>query len=253
MYPDLAGKVAVVTGASKGIGRSIAIRFGQERMKVIINYTRDFKSADEVVAEIRQSGGEAIACCADVSTETEVKQLLRTAVDTFGTLDVWINNAGIQTTAPSHELQLEEWYRVLNTNLTGAFVGCREALSYMLQNNKKGNIVNVSSVHQRIPKPQHVHYAASKGGMRLMTETLAREYASRGIRVNSIAPGAMETPMNEHILADAQNKADILSLIPMNRIGEPKEAASVVTWLVSAESSYVTGITLFVDGGMTLC
>lgn len=252
MYPDLAGKVAVVTGSSKGIGRGIALRYGQERMKVVVNYVSDAEHAHAAVEEILASGGEAIAYRADISKEEEVKQLLEAAISAFGGLDVLVNNAGIQSMFPSHTLSLDEWNRIMNINLTGAFLGCREAIDYMLKHQVQGRIINVSSVHQKIPKPQHAHYAASKGGLRLMTETLALEYASRRIRINTIAPGAIDTPLNEKILGDPVQKNNILSLIPMNRIGESREIAAAAAWLASDESSYITGVTLFVDGGMTL-
>ncbi|NOU88404.1 glucose 1-dehydrogenase [Paenibacillus sp. LMG 31460] len=252
MFTDLAGKVAVITGASKGIGRGIAVRFGQEKMKVVVNDYHNSDQASMVVEEVKKAGGDAIAVCADVSREDEIKRLIKTAVETFGSLDVLVNNAGIQTTCPSHELSLEEWHKVMDTNLTGPFVACREAIKYMLAHNILGNIINVSSVHQKIPKPLHAHYASSKGGLRMLTETLALEYAPHGIRINTIAPGAIATPMNDHILSDPKQNEVVLSLIPMNRVGEPKQIASAAAWLASEEASYVTGVTLFVDGGMTL-
>ncbi|MBP1964947.1 glucose 1-dehydrogenase [Paenibacillus aceris] len=252
MYSDLAGKVAIVTGASQGIGRGIALRFGQEQMKVVINYHTDTSEAEQLAEEVKAAGGEAIAIQADVSKEAEVKELIMKTVQIFGGLDVLVNNAGIQTTCSSHELSLEDWHKVMDVNLTGAFVGCREALKYMLEHQIKGSIINMSSVHQKIPKPFHAHYASSKGGLKLLTESLALEYAPYGIRVNTIAPGAIATPMNEHILSDPRQKEDVLSLIPMNSIGEPKQIASAAAWLASEEANYVTGVTLFVDGGMTL-
>lgn len=252
MYPDLEGKVAVITGASQGIGRGIAVRFGQERMKVVVNYHSNDAMARETVQEIQSAGGEAIAVKANVGEEREVAALVDTAIDAYGRLDVLVNNAGIQTTVPSHELTLDDWHKVMDSNLTGAFVGCREAIKYMLQHDIKGSILNISSVHQKIPKPFHVHYASSKGGLKLLTETLALEYASSGIRINTIAPGAIATQMNEHILSDPEQNQDVLALIPMNRVGEPKHVASTAAWLASEEAGYVTGVTLFVDGGMTL-
>jgi len=252
MFPDLEGKVAVITGASQGIGRGIALRFGQEKMKVVINYASSERLALQAVEEVRAAGGEAIAVKADVGKENEMIMLMEKAVHTFGGLDILVNNAGIQTTVPSHELTLEDWHKVMDVNLTGAFVGCREAIKYMLGHNIKGSIINMSSVHQKIPKPFHAHYASSKGGLRLLTETLALEYAPHGIRINTIAPGAIATPMNEHILSDPSQNGNVLSLIPMNQIGEPKHIASAAAWLSSDEASYVTGVTLFVDGGMTL-
>lgn len=252
MYTDLNNKVAVVTGGSKGIGRGIAVRFGLEGMKVVVNYHHDAADGDETVEIIRRAGGEAVAVKADVAKEKDNRSLLETALETFGTLDVWVNNAGIQSMFPSHKLSLEEWNRVISVNLDGTFLGCREAIHYMLEHHISGNVINISSVHQQIPKPQHVHYAASKGGMKLMTETLALEYASKGIRINGIAPGAIRTPMNGDILKVPGTKKKVLSLIPMQEVGEPEHVAAAAAWLASRESAYVTGITLFVDGGMTL-
>lgn len=252
MYPDLEGKVAVVTGASKGIGRGIAVRLGQEKMKVVVNARSDLREAEEVAREVIRAGGQAIAVKADMADEADVKALVETATATFGALHVMVNNAGIQSTSPSHELPLSEWNRVLAVNLTGAFLGSREAIRYMLNHGIEGTVINVSSVHQVIPKPHHVHYASSKGGLHLLTQTLALEYAERGIRVNGVAPGAIRTPMNEGILADPERRREVIRRIPTRRIGEPGQIASVVAWLASQESSYVTGATIYADGGMTL-
>jgi glucose 1-dehydrogenase len=252
VYPDLEGKVAVVTGASKGIGRGIAVRFGQEKMKVVVNARSDLREAEEVAREVIRAGGQAIAVKADMADEADVKALVETATATFGALHVMVNNAGIQSTSPSHELPLSEWNRVLAVNLTGAFLGSREAIRYMLNHGIEGTVINVSSVHQVIPKPHHVHYASSKGGLHLLTQTLALEYAERGIRVNGVAPGAIRTPMNEGILADPERRREVIRRIPTRRIGEPGQIASVVAWLASQESSYVTGATIYADGGMTL-
>lgn len=252
MFLDLEGKVAIVTGASKGIGRGIAVRFGQEKMNVVINYRSGADEAIRVAEEVKAAGGDAIAVQADISKEEEVNRLVTIAVQAFGCVDVLVNNAGIQTACPSHQLSIDEWRKVMDTNLTGAFVGCREVIKYILDHDVKGSIINMSSVHQKIPKPYHVHYASSKGGLKMLTESLALEYAPYGIRINSIAPGAITTTMNEGILSDPGQKDDVLSLIPMNRIGEPKQIASAAAWLASEEASYVTGATLFVDGGMTL-
>jgi glucose 1-dehydrogenase len=252
MYIDLKGKVAIVTGSSMGIGRGIAIRFGKEQMKVIVNYHNNMIEGENAAEAVRQAGGEAIAVKANVSTEEGIRKLIDAAEDAFGTLDVMVNNAGIQSTHPSHLLSLEEWNKVIGVNLTGTFLGCREAIKFMLEHDVQGKIINISSVHQKIPKPLHVHYASSKGGLKLLTETLALEYASQGIRVNAIAPGAIHTPMNSGILSDSTQVDKIISMIPMGKIGKPEEIASIAAWLVSNESSYITGITLFADGGMTL-
>lgn len=252
MYTDLYGKTAVVTGASKGIGEAVALRFGQERMKVVLAYYSDERQVERTVRAIRQAGGEAIAVRADVGREEEVQRLIGAAERHYGDIHVMVNNAGIQSAFPSHELSLEEWNRVLNVNLTGAFLGCREALRHMLERGVRGCLINISSVHQAIPKPLHAHYASSKGGLKLLTETLALEYAARGIRINAIAPGAIRTPMNERLLNDPDRTGQVLTRIPMGRFGEPEQVAAAAAWLASEESGYVTGIALFADGGMTL-
>ncbi|WP_427125840.1 glucose 1-dehydrogenase [Priestia megaterium] len=251
MYTDLKDKVVVVTGASKGLGRAMAVRFGQEQSKVVVNYRSNEEEALEVKKEIEQAGGQAIVVRGDVTKEEDVVNLVETAVKEFGTLDVMVNNAGVENPVPSHELSLENWNQVIDTNLTGAFLGSREAIKYFVENNIKGNVINMSSVHEMIPWPLFVHYAASKGGMKLMAETLALEYAPKGIRVNSIGPGAIDTPINAEKFADPEQRADVESMIPMGYIGNPEEIASVAAFLASSQASYVTGITLFADGGMT--
>ncbi|MGM9892572.1 glucose-1-dehydrogenase [Limosilactobacillus sp.] len=252
LYKDLAGKVAVITGGSKGIGNAIAERFGQEAMKVVINYNSDQAGADKAVDQIKAAGGDAVAVQADISTEEGVQKLLDTAVNSFGDLDVWINNAGMENQHPTNELSLQDWQRVINVNLTGVFLGAKAALNYFLKHNKKGNIINMSSVHEQIPWPTFAHYAASKGGVKLFTETIAMEYADKGIRVNSIGPGAINTPINAKKFADPEQLKTTTDMIPMKRVGDPAEVAAAAAWLASDESSYVTGITMFVDGGMTL-
>lgn len=251
MYPDLKDKVVVITGSSTGIGKAMAIRFGKEQGKVVINYRSREEEAEEVKQLVEEAGGHAITVRGDVSVEEDVVHLIQTAVDHFGQLDVMINNAGVENQVPSHELTLDDWKKVMDVNLTGAFLGSREALKYFVKNERKGNIINMSSVHEMIPWPSFVHYASSKGGMKLMTETLALEYAPKGIRVNNIGPGAINTPINATKFADPKQRKDVESMIPMGYIGEPEEIAAVAAWLASSESSYVTGITLFADGGMT--
>lgn len=251
MYPDLKGKVVVITGASTGLGKAMAYRFGQEEAKVVINYFKDDPSIKDMIDQIRSFGGDAVALQGDVTKEEDIKQLVQEAVSHFGSLDIMINNAGIENEVPSEELSLEDWNRVIATNLTGAFLGCREAIDYMLEKNIKGSIINMSSVHEVIPWPHFVHYAASKGGIKLMSETLALEFAPKGIRVNCIGPGAIDTPINAKKFSDPKLKAGVESLIPMGYIGKPEQIASVAAWLASNEASYVTGITVYADGGMT--
>ncbi|WP_274306970.1 glucose 1-dehydrogenase [Solibacillus daqui] len=252
MYSDLEGKVIVITGASTGLGKAMALRFGEEKAKVVINFLSNENEANAVVEGVKKAGGDAIAVKGDVTVEEDVINLVQTAVNKFGTLDVMINNAGIENPVASHEMPLSDWNRVINTNLTGAFLGSREAIKYFVEYDIKGSVINMSSVHEKIPWPLFVHYAASKGGIKLMTETLALEYAPKGIRVNNIGPGAINTPINAEKFADPAKRADVESMVPMGYIGKPEEIAAVAAWLSSSQASYVTGITLFADGGMTL-
>ncbi|CAI2642928.1 glucose-1-dehydrogenase [Apilactobacillus apinorum] len=252
MYTDLNGKVAVVTGASKGIGKAIALRLAQEHMKLVFNYHSDQNGAQVAVDQIKQNGGDAVAVQADVSKEEDVNKLVKTAEEEFGGLDLFINNAGMEKEVPTHKLELKDWQRVIDVNLTGTFLGTKAALNYFLDHNQAGNIINMSSVHQTISWPHFADYSASKGGSKLFTETVAKEYAPNNIRVNSIAPGAINTPINAKKFADPKAYADTAELVPMNRIGKPEEVAAAAAWLASSESSYVTGETIYVDGGMKL-
>ncbi|MFC3932059.1 glucose-1-dehydrogenase [Streptococcus dentapri] len=252
MYNELEGEIAVVTGGSKGIGTAISKRFGSEKMNVVVNYFSDSKGADKAVKIIEEAGGKGLAIQANIGEEAGVQKLIDAAIAEFGGLDVWVNNAGVENQSPTHELSLEDWNRVLTTNLTGVFLGSKAALNYFVKNSKKGNIINLSSVHEQIPWPGFAHYAASKGGVKLFTESIAMEYAKQNIRVNNIGPGAINTPINAKKFANPVQYEETASMVPMHRIGAPEEVAAAATWLASDESSYVTGITLFVDGGMTL-
>lgn len=251
MYKDLEGKTVVITGGNSGLGRAMAERFGAEKSNVVINYHSNDDNIDEIIEKIENAGGKASSIQGDVGSEEDVKRIIEHAVHTFGSLDVMVNNAGIENEVPSEQLSLDDWNKVINTNLTGQFLGSREAINYMLENDIKGSIINMSSVHQRIPWPHFVHYAASKGGVKLMTETLALEFAPKGIRVNCIAPGAIDTPINAEKFSDPELEKGVLELIPMGYIGKPEEIAACAVWLASKEASYVTGLTLFADGGMT--
>jgi glucose 1-dehydrogenase len=254
MFDDLQGKVFIVTGAAQGIGRGIALRLGKEKCKVVVNFASDSSQgfAEEAVALIKAAGGEAVACQGDVGKVDTAKKLVDTAIAHFGTLHGIVNNAGVQSEYPSECLPIEEWDRVMEINLRGTFLGCQATINYLLKHGICGSIVNVSSVHQQIPKPHYVHYASSKGGLKLMTETLAREYADRGIRINAVAPGAIDTPMNEKLLSDPVIAQEIKGKIPSRQVGKPEQVAAPVVWLLSEESSYVTGTTIFADGGMIL-
>lgn len=252
MYSDLNGKVAVVTGGSKGIGNAIAKRFGNEHMSVVINYHSDEAGAQKAADAVEAEGGRAVIVQADISSEEGAKALLDAAVDNFGGLDVWVNNAGMEIKSPTHESTLYDWKKVTAVDQTGVFLGSKTALNYFVTNQKKGNIINMSSVHEQIPWPTFASYAAAKGSVKLFTKTIAMEYADRNIRVNGIGPGAINTPINAEKFADKKQYDKTVSMVPMNRIGTPEEVAAGAAWLASDESSYVTGITLFIDGGMTL-
>lgn len=186
MYKDLEGKTVIITGASSGIGKSMALRFGQEKANVIVNYQYPSEELDQLIKDIEAGGGKAIPVQGDVTNEEDVKNLIRLADESFGRLDIFINNAGVENEVPSEKLSLDDWNKVINVNLTGAFLGSRESIHYMLENDIKGTVINMSSVHEKIPWPHFVHYAASKGGIKMLTETLALEFASKGIRINSI-------------------------------------------------------------------
>ncbi len=251
MDKRLDNKAALVTGASSGIGQATAIRLGKEGAAVGVGYRSDEDGAQEAVREIGEAGGRAVAIQGDISKEDDAKRMVREAIEAFGDLDVLVNNAGLQTESPFLEMSLEDWQKVISVDLTGTFLISREAIGHMVENGG-GVLVNMSSVHQRIPWPNFAHYATAKGGMKLLTETLALEFASRGVRVNAVAPGAIETPINAEKFEDPEQRKEVEAMIPWDRVGQPEEIAACVAFLASDEASYVTGHTLFVDGGMSL-
>lgn len=259
MYPDLKGKIAVVTGAGTGLGEGIAERFLNEGMNVVVNYHSDRSKpgALELAERFSKPLGDgtspqAIAVQADVSTEEGAHKLAEAALEQFGDLDVWVNNAGIESRYETHELPLEVWNKTMSVNLTGVFLGSREALRHFVEKDKPGVIINMSSVHEKIPWPTFAAYTASKGAIKMFTETIALEYASRNIRANCIAPGAIETPINAEKFADPAALKKTTSMVPEDRIGSVKDIADAAAWLASDSASYVTGQSIFVDGGMSL-
>lgn len=255
MYSDLSGKTAVVTGASSGLGHGIAKRFLEEGMNVVVNYHSDRHrtQAQELADAFNATGRtKAVVVQADISQEEGADALRQAALDTFGVVDVWVNNAGVENRYPTHDLPLSEWNKVLAVNLTGVFLGSKAALAHFVETGRKGVIVNMSSVHEKVPWPTFAHYTASKGGVKLFSETIALEYAHLGIRVNCIAPGAIETPINAEKFADPKARAKTEALIPLGSIGTVDQIADAAAWLASDQSSYVTGQSLFVDGGMSL-
>jgi len=258
-WRPLQGQKALVTGANSGIGRAVAIALGAAGADVAVNYVSRPEDADAVVADIRNSGADAIALKADVSNEDQVFAMFRTAAEHFGRLDILVANAGVQRDADFVDMTLADWNTVIAINLTGQFLCCREAVRAMSRqgvtdgvSKAAGKIICMSSVHERIPWAGHVNYAASKGGIMMMMQSLAQEVAPLRIRVNSIAPGAIRTPINTTAWSTPQAYSSLMTLVPYGRIGEPEDVARAAVWLASDESDYVTGATLFVDGGMTL-
>jgi glucose 1-dehydrogenase len=256
---DLSGQVALVTGASSGIGQAVAIALAAAGAKVVVNYRSEGDGADKTVRAVEEAGGEAVMVQADVSSEADVERLFAETKARFGTLQILVANAGLQRDAPAHEMSLADWRTVIDVNLTGQFLCCRAAIREFLARGPQpeisratGKIICMSSVHERIMWAGHVNYAASKGGVMLMMQSLAQEYAEKKIRINSIAPGAIKTPINTDAWSTPEALAKLLKLIPYGRIGEPEDIANAAVWLASDHSDYVTGASLFVDGGMTL-
>ncbi|TDM02341.1 glucose 1-dehydrogenase [Macrococcus carouselicus] len=251
MYSDLKDKIVVITGASSGIGKAMAEEFGKNGCKVVINYYSSEEEGQAVADAVKNNGGQAVIKQGDVSKEEDVVALVQTAIDAFGGLDIMINNAGVEKPVATVEMSAEEFRRVMDTNLTGAFVGSREAAKYFIDHDIKGNIINIASVHDVIPWPNYVNYAASKGGMKLMMETMSMEFAPNGIRVNNISPGAIMSAHTREKFTDPETRAQTEKMIPMGMIGQPEQIATVATFLASENASYITGETIYVDGGMT--
>jgi len=259
----LEGRTAVVTGGSSGIGQAIAVRLGHEGVNVAVNYVGPPEGAqatkDEIergveacMREVHDAGARAVLVEADVSNESDVERMFKEVARELGPVDFLVNNAGIQIAQDSDVLETAAFDRVLAVNLRGSFLCAQQAIRQMLADGRPGAIVNVSSVHQLIPKPKFLGYSVSKGGMQNLTRTLALEYAGRGIRVNGIGPGATVTPINRAWIDDPDKRAMVVSHIPMARPGDAEEMAAVTAFLLSDEAGYITGQTIFVDGGLTL-
>ena len=250
---------ALVTGANSGIGEACALALGAAGADVVVNYVSHPEEAERVVGLIRAAGSEAIALRADVSREDEVQAMVAEMIKEFGTIDILINNAGLQQDAPFQEMTLQQWQTVIGVNLTGQFLCAREATREFLRrgvvpavSRAAGKIICMSSVHEVIPWGGHVNYASSKGGVMQLMKSMAQELAPKKIRVNSVAPGAIQTPINRSAWDTPEALEKLLTLIPDQRIGEPDDIANTVVWLASDKSDYITGTTIFVDGGMTL-
>jgi glucose 1-dehydrogenase len=255
----LKDQVALVTGASSGIGEGIARALARVGARVVVNFSSNEEAANGVVRDIRNGGGEAIAVRANVSKEDHVLTMFETMFKEYGTIDILVNNAGVQKDAKFIDMTLDQWQLVLDINLTGQFICAREAAREFIRRGvvsersvAAGKIICISSVHETIPWADHANYAASKGGIMMMMKTVAQELAPYKIRVNSIAPGAIKTRINREAWETPEAEAQLLELIPYKRVGETRDIGAVAVWLASDESDYVNGTTIFVDGGMLL-
>ncbi len=257
--PLLRGQKALVTGANSGIGKAVAIALGQAGADVVVNYVRGDEDAAAVVALASAGGTKAYAHKADVSNEEDVRGMFEKMIATFGTIDILINNAGLQQDAPFDQMTLAQWQKVIDINLTGQFLCAREAIREFKRRGvvpavscAAGKIIHMSSVHEVIPWAGHANYAASKGGVMLLMKSIAQEVAPHRIRVNSIGPGAIRTPINRNAWSTPEAYDALMKLVPYRRIGEPEDIGHAAVWLASDQADYITGTTLFIDGGMTL-
>ncbi|SFQ28757.1 glucose 1-dehydrogenase [Bradyrhizobium sp. Ghvi] len=255
----LEGQPALVTGANSGIGRAVALGLAASGADVVVNYIVDPQAAEDVAHRIEALGRKAITVKADVSSEEDVRSMFARALEHFGTLHIVVNNAGLQRDAPFHDMSLDQWNKVIGVNLTGQFLCAREAVREFKRRGvvkdvsaAAGKLICMSSVHQEIPWAGHANYAASKGGVMQMMRSVAQEVAPLAIRVNGIAPGAIRTPINRPAWETKEAYETLMTLVPYKRIGEPVDIAQAVAWLVSDAADYVTGATLFIDGGMML-
>ncbi|MGC1471924.1 MAG: SDR family oxidoreductase [Psychroserpens sp.] len=256
----LIGQTCLVTGSSSGIGQAVAKSMASEGANIIINYNNNKQGAEETAHDISKQplAGSVIIQQADVSDEISVKKMYKNALDKFKYIDVCVLNAGIQKDAPLHEMSLEDWNKVINVNLTGQFLCARESLNHFMKvgirkgvSLSAGKIIHMSSVHDIIPWSGHANYAAAKGGLTMLMQSICQGYAQYKIRCNSIAPGATRTNINKDVWSSKQGLKDMLKLIPYNEVGEPQQIANVASWLASDESEYINGTTIYVDGGMT--
>ncbi|NCD71937.1 SDR family oxidoreductase [Mucilaginibacter agri] len=255
----LKGQAALVTGSDSGIGKGVALELAKAGARLVINYAHNHDAADEVVKEITDAGGEAYAHQCDVSHEGEVQAMFQEMYKRYGTIDILVNNSGLQKDSKFIDMTLDQWNTVISVNLTGQFLCAREAAREFIRrgvvegvSKAAGKIICMSSVHEVIPWGGHVNYATSKGGIMMLMKSMAQELASHKIRVNAIGPGAIQTPINKEAWDTPEALDKLLTLIPYNRIGQPDDIGKLAAWLASDESDYITGVTIFADGGMTL-
>jgi glucose 1-dehydrogenase len=249
---DLAGRTAVITGAATGIWSAIALRFASFGANVVVDHRsdEDYANAKELLAAIHGVGGKGVLARADMTIEHDVDALIAMAIETFGSIDILVSNAGIEEKHPVIEMPLEAWERILRVNLTGTFLCARSAARSMIARGKGGRIINISSVHEELAMPQNAAYTASKGGLRMFTRTLALELAPYAITVNNIAPGAIATRMNRQVRENPELEEKLIRQIPLGRVGEPSEVAGLAAYLASRAAGYVTGATYVMDGGL---
>jgi glucose 1-dehydrogenase len=261
MEKKLQGQIAIITGASSGIGAGVAKSLAAAGATVVVNYPvpATKEAADKVLEEIVSAGGQGISCQCDISKEPEVQKMFGDTIAKFGTVDILVNNAGVQKDSPFEDMTLDQWNFVLGINLTGQFLCAREAIREFLRrgvdpakSRAAGKIIHMSSVHEVIPWAGHANYASSKGGIMLLMKSLAQEFAWKKIRINSICPGAIQTPINKQAWGTPEALKELLTLIPYQRIGQPEDIGNVAVWLCSDDSDYINGTSIFVDGGMTL-
>jgi glucose 1-dehydrogenase len=247
----LEGKTVLITGGSQGIGQGIAFRLAEEGADIAIDYVGNSEAADATVAQIEKRGRRALAIEADISSVDHIHSMMKQAVDSFGGVDVLINNAGVEKHASIWEATEHDYDLVLTINLKGAFFASQAFVQHRMAVKKPGKIINISSVHEELPFPHFTSYCASKGGMKMMMRNLAIELAPYGITVNNIAPGAIETPINSALLNDPPKLKALLENIPLARLGQVSDVGGVAAFLVSADADYITGATVVVDGGLT--
>jgi glucose 1-dehydrogenase len=246
----LEGKAALVTGSSQGIGEAVAVRLAEEGADVVVNYHTHPEGAEKAVEQIRSMGRNAVALRADLGQVLEIQGLIQQSVSALGRLDVLVNNAGVEKRAEFWDVTEADYDLVLNVNLKGVFFVTQAFVRHLMQTKRPGKVINMSSVHEELPFPHFAPYCMSKGGMRMMTRNLAIELAPHGITINSIAPGAIETPINTKLLQDPTKLRTLLGNIPLNRLGQPQDVAGVAAFLASSDADYMTGTTVFVDGGL---
>lgn len=246
----LKGKTAVVTGAGSGIGKAIAEELARQGADLAIDYVGNGHAAQELADRLNRGGSRAVAVRADVSDQAQVLHLIRETIHAFGKIDLLVNNAGIEKRTPFLEVSVDEWNRILAVDLTGAFMCAQAVAREMVRQGVRGTIINISSVHEEIPFPGNAAYCAAKGGLRMLCRNVSLELAPYGIRMLNVGPGAIATPINEETLRDPEKKKALESQIPFQRIGRPEEVARLVAYLASDEASYITGTTVFIDGGL---